>query len=109
FAMNLITAGHYGLVLDTEDKSRKSISSNLDRLPRSPAHCGHFILLNRYKIDDDGHICLTPSLSLYELYGAADTFAAELHSLLEQAKQRFPGGASPTETAILSAILQTPS
>jgi len=92
--MNLTSsAGQYGLVVDTDDRRNKRIGAG-QYVSNSSAHAqectGHFIILNRYKVDDDGHVCLTPSLPLLELYGSIDVFKAELESLLEQAKQRFP-------------------
>jgi hypothetical protein len=68
------TTGSCGLVLDTDRRS---------------AFTGHFIL-NRYRVDDGGHICLTPSLPLSELRGSIEVLTAELESLIEQAEQRFP-------------------
>ena len=89
--MNLITTkGHYGLILDIEAKQKKEISVANLRRGHTPEHVGHFILLNRYKVDDDGYISLTPSLPLHDLHGTVDVFAAELLSLLDQAQQRFP-------------------
>jgi hypothetical protein len=41
-------------------------------------------------VDDGGHVCLTPSLPLSELHHSIDVLKAELESLLEQTKQRFP-------------------
>jgi len=89
--MNLIkTSGHYGLILDAQSIARKEIGRNLAPVGRTPDHIGHFILLNRYKVDDEGYISLTPSLPLRDLYGTEDVFSTELLSLLEQAQQRFP-------------------
>jgi hypothetical protein len=89
--MNLISiAGQYGLVLDTEDGTKNRIGAGQSEWAPAQEHTGHFILLNRYKVDDDGNICLTPSLALPDLYGTVEIFAAELQSLLEQARRRFP-------------------
>lgn len=68
------TTGSCGLVLDTDSRS---------------TFTGHFVL-KRYHVDDDGHVCLTPSLPLSGLRGSIEVLTAELESLLEQAKQRFP-------------------
>jgi len=77
--MGLIkTTGNCGLVIDA--------SGHGDRRLREPE--GHFIL-NRYRVDDDGHVCLTPSLPLPALLGSIEVLKAELESLLEQAEQQF--------------------
>ena len=86
------TTGSCGLVLDTEVRDRKSGRATVRRFssPNKPAEfTGHFIL-NRYRVDDDGHVCLSPSLPLSELRGSIEVLTAELESLLEQAKQRSP-------------------
>src|SRR5262245_27001542 len=85
----ITTIGPYGLVLDSEygagqrtsAKSSKPISA--DRILEHP---GHLVLLNRYKVDDDGYICLTPSMPLRDLYGSVELVATELRCLLEQAQ-----------------------
>ena len=93
--MNLITTvGPYGLVLDGEDGTGKRAGASparphsADRIPRH----GHFVLLNRYKVDDDGYICLTPSLPLHDLYGSVELIATELRSLLGHAQRKVSGG-----------------
>jgi hypothetical protein len=90
--MNLIkTTGNCGLVLDTEARTgKRSRAEENDPLrPNEGAeHTGHFIL-SRYRVDDDGHICLTPSLTLTQLHGSIAVLKAELESLLDLAAQRF--------------------
>ena len=94
--MNLISiAGQYGLVLDTEDRTNKKIGAGQSESAHPKEPTGHFILLNRYKVDDDGNICLTTSLPLRDLHGTVEIFAAELQSLLEQARRRFPALPQP--------------
>lgn len=89
--MQQITTGNCGLVLDTDRPSEKSGGAT-DRLRPSRAEgrerTGHFIL-SRYRVDDDGHVCLTSSLPLSELRGSIERLTAELESLLEQARQHF--------------------
>ena len=46
-------------------------------------------LREAYLVDDDGYICLTPSLPIGALQGSVELFKAELESLLEQARQRY--------------------
>lgn len=91
--MNLIAAGSWGLVLDTEGARRRSDRQEESHRPgplNEGAECtGHFIL-NRYRVDDDGFICLGPSLPLSELRSSIDILKAELEGLLVQAEQRFP-------------------
>jgi len=87
--MHLIkTTGHYGLICEIESGSTLRAANAPGS---SPQYSGHFVLLNRYKIDEAGHIVLTPSLPLRDLPGTVDLLAAELLSLLVQAQQRFPG------------------
>ena len=108
--MTLITTvGPYGLVLDGEDAAGRgpgASASRFDSAGRIPQHAGHFVLLNRYKVDDGGYICLTPSLPLRDLYGSVDLFATELRSLLEQAERKFSSGiaAEPIPTDKLPAV-----
>ena len=83
------TTGSCGLVLDTEVRGRTSGRATDRRFssPNEPAEfAGHFIL-NRYRVDDDGHVCLSPSLPLSELRGSIEVLIAELESLLEQAER----------------------
>jgi len=91
--MNLIkTTGNCGLVLDIEGhpgkKSRAEGNDPLRSTHEGAEHTGHFIL-SRYRVDDEGHICLTPSLPLKQLYGSIASLKAELESLLDLAAQRF--------------------
>jgi hypothetical protein len=91
--MNLIkTTGTCGLVLDVEGSlGKRSLTEGNDPLRsthESVEHTGHFIL-SRYQVDEDGHICLTPSLPLTQLYGSIANLKAELESLLDLAAQRF--------------------
>jgi hypothetical protein len=91
--MNLLktTTGSCGLVLDVEGRTGKKgrEESNPFRSPNEGAeHTGHFIL-SRYRVDDDGHICLTPSLPLTELHDSIAILKAELESLLDLAARRF--------------------
>lgn len=59
--MNLITTtDSCGLVLDTEGRSKSGPEAS-PRPGSSSEFTGHFVL-NRYRVDDDGYICLTPSL-----------------------------------------------
>ena len=89
--MYQITTGSCGLVLHT-DRPIKSSSRTTDQ--RRPSRdeggepTGHFIL-SRYRVDDNGHVCLTSSLPLSELRGSIERLTAELESLLEQARQHF--------------------
>ena len=89
--MHQITTGNCGLVLNTDRPSEKS-GRTPDRRRPSPddggERTGHFIL-SRYRVDDDGHVCLTSSLPLSELRGSIERLTAELESLLEQARQHF--------------------
>jgi hypothetical protein len=87
--MHLIkTTGHYGLVCEVESGSTPGAAN----APCSrPQYSGHFVLLNRYKVDEAGYIALTPSLPLRDLHGSVDILAAELLGLLDEARQRFPG------------------
>ena len=90
--MNLITTtGSCGLVLDTEGGSNRSgaPTESLRSKDESAECTGHFIL-NRYRVDDDGFICLTQSLPLSELRSSIDILTAELESVLVQTEQRFP-------------------
>jgi hypothetical protein len=90
--MNIIRSGRWGLVLDSESlASKRSRGNNLVSLPSkgNSEHAGHFIL-ERYAVDDDGNICVTPCLSISELHGTLDIIKAELQALLEEAQHRFP-------------------
>ena len=92
--MNLITtAGSWGLVLDTEGGRRRgdgqTESHHLAPHDEGAECTGHFIL-NRYRVDDDGFICFSPSLPLSDLRSSIDILKAELEGLLVQAEQRFP-------------------
>jgi hypothetical protein len=86
------TAGSCSLVLDTKARSNERGRAT-ERRPSSPDRddelTGHFVL-NRYRVDDDGHVSLTPPLPMSQLRGAIDILTTELESLLEQAKLRFP-------------------
>ena len=82
--MNIVTRGICGLVLDTEGRNpiaREEI--------QTAEPTGHFIL-KRYRVDDDGHICLTPSLPLSQLSSSLDVLKAELDGLLTDIERRFP-------------------
>jgi hypothetical protein len=85
----ITTTGSCGLVLDTDGSSVESgkTTPSHSSLNRNPEFTGHFIL-KRYHVDDDGHVCLTPSLPLSELAGSIEILTAELESLLKKAKQR---------------------
>ena len=90
--MNLImTTSNCGLILDRADSAWRN-GREVPWHSRSPTdsagRTGHFVL-SRYRVDDDGYVCLTPSLPLIELHGSIDVFRAELESLLERAKRRF--------------------
>jgi hypothetical protein len=87
--MHQITTGNCGLVLDTQVRSSRATNRHLSSSNKDVEFTGHFIL-NRYRVDDDGHVCLSPSLPLSELRDSIAVLTAELESLLEQAKQRFP-------------------
>src|SRR5262249_32934437 len=90
--MHQITTGSCGLVLDTGDCANDNGRAS-DRHLSSPHRRAEFtaqFILNRYRVDDDGHVCLSPSLPLSELRGSIAVLTAELESLVEQAKQRFP-------------------
>jgi len=83
--MNLISStGGCGLVLDSEGRDPLAREE-----PQRDEAKAHFIL-KRYRIDDDGYICLTPSLPLSELPSSVDVLKAELDSLLAQVEKRFP-------------------
>ncbi len=90
--MNIIRSGRWGLVLDSESLAgKKSRANNLRAiaLKGEQEHGGHFIL-ERYTVDNDGNICVTPTLTMSELYASLDIMRAELESLLEEARRRFP-------------------
>jgi hypothetical protein len=90
--MNLITCGRWGLVRDSERLDTKRFRAKKFGLPilkGGTEHAGHFIL-ERYSVDNDGNICVTPTLTISELYGSLDIMKAELQSLLEESKRRFP-------------------
>ena len=87
--MTLIkTAGNCGLVLDSGGRSAGHGRTGDRSSTPSIGSTAHFIL-KRYRVDDEGHVCLTPSLPLPELRGSVDILKAELESLLEQAENRF--------------------
>jgi hypothetical protein len=89
--MYQITTGNCGLVLHTDRPSERSSRTTDRRRPSRDdggERTGHFIL-SRYRVDDDGHVCLTSSLPLSELGGSIERLTAELESLLEQARQHF--------------------
>ena len=91
--MNLIKCGRWGLVLDSESlDSKKDRANNLGSwaLKGGREHTGHFIL-ERYTVDGDGNICLTPTLTVSELHTRLDVIQAELQGLLDEARRRFPG------------------
>jgi len=94
--MNIIRSGRWGLVLDSESLASKRMRANNLRavaLKGDPEHGGHFIL-ERYSVDNDGNICVTPTLTMGELHASLDVMKAELEGLLEEARRRFPE--SPT-------------
>jgi len=87
--MYQITTGNCGLVLDSVRPSERSSRTTDRRRPlrdEGGERTGHFIL-SRYRIDDNGHVCLTSSLPLSELRGSIELLTAELESLLEQARK----------------------
>jgi len=89
--MYQITTGNCGLVLDSDRPSERSRRTRDRRRPsrdEGGEPTGHFIL-SRYRVDDNGHVCLTSSLPLSELRGSIERLTAELESLLEQARQHF--------------------
>ena len=82
--MNLITTtGNCGLVLDSDGRNP------IARAEKQSAKVTGHVILKRYCVDDDGHICLTPSLPLTELQSSVEVLKAELDSLLVQVNQRF--------------------
>ena len=90
--MNIIRSGRWGLVLDSESLNSKRLRADKlgpFSLKGGSEHAGHFIL-ERYTVDDDGNICLTPTLGISELEGSLDLIKAELQGLLEEARRRFP-------------------
>ena len=90
--MNIIRSGRWGLVLDSESIASKKFRANqLGPLPLKGGseHAGHFVL-ERYTVDDDGNICVTPTLGMSDLRGTLDVIKAELQGLLEEAHRRFP-------------------
>jgi hypothetical protein len=90
--MNIIRSGRWGLVLDSESLASKKFRANSLRaiaLKGDQEHGGHFIL-ERYTVDNDGNICVTPTLAMSELYASLDIMKAELEGLLEEARRRFP-------------------
>jgi hypothetical protein len=89
--MNLFKSGCWGLVLDSEGLPT-DISEYHARPQRRSCGgvlSGHFIL-ERYTVDDEGNISLTPTLPIVELSTSVDLFKAEFDSLLEQVRKRFP-------------------
>ena len=81
--MNLITStGSCELVLDSEGRNPLARG-----VPESAQPKAHFIL-KRYRVDDDGFICLTSSLPLPELKCSVDGLKAELDNLLVQMEER---------------------
>ncbi|HYM17366.1 MAG TPA: hypothetical protein VEU06_02280 [Micropepsaceae bacterium] len=91
--MNLIRSGRWGLVLDPESLDSKKVRA--DKLgslaPKGGTEqTGHFIL-ERYTVDGDGNICLTPKLRMREMHATLDIIQAELQGLLAETHRRFPG------------------
>ena len=87
--MNVFRSGRLGLVLDNDGRVLK-----MSAYPGAPlslgynsGSSGHFIV-NRYTVDFDGNVALTPTLPIRELYTSVALFKAELDSLLDQAAQR---------------------
>jgi hypothetical protein len=75
--------GPVGIVLYTRNDS-----SNDRAGPQQNKAASAHLVLNRFKVDDDGRICLTPDLALDELRGAVDVFKAQLDALLDDVSER---------------------
>ena len=96
--MNIIRSGRWGLVLDSESLvSKRARAHKLGALTLTGGreHAGHFVL-ERYTVDDDGNICVGPSLSMSELQDSLEIMKAELQALIDEARRRFPD-AQPIE------------
>jgi hypothetical protein len=96
--MNIIRSGRWGLVLDSESlvsKRQRAHKLGPLMLTGGREHAGHFIL-ERYTVDDDGNICVSPSLSMSELQESLEIMKAELQTLIDEARRRFPD-AAPVE------------
>ena len=93
--MNYLKVGNFGLALDSGDPEIAKRLSGRIKAPHSEKLRAHFVL-ERYVVDDDGNVCLTPALPIDELPTEIESIRAVLESLLRQARERCSQRCAPT-------------